>query len=165
MPDELWARIVYDFALAHRLRTINREHLLRLKTPLYLGWAAGYAKEMEAADEAAVERRLERLRRLTKSPNHISYPGGDGPTGSTHSRAMREGFVYEGASQASSGSVNDTIHNRVNPARFDTLGPAERKCGTTNLTWSRRICSRRKSDNNLWRANQDEFQGCTHRHP
>jgi hypothetical protein len=61
MPDELWARIVYDFALAHRLRTINREHLLRSMTPLYLGWAAGYAKEMEAADEAAVERRLERL--------------------------------------------------------------------------------------------------------
>jgi electron transfer flavoprotein alpha/beta subunit len=30
-------------------------------TPLYLGWAAGYAKEVEAAEEAAVERRLERL--------------------------------------------------------------------------------------------------------
>jgi glucosylglycerate synthase len=61
MPDELWARIVYDFALAHRLRTINREHLLRSMTPLYLGWAAGYAREVEAADGAAVERRLERL--------------------------------------------------------------------------------------------------------
>ncbi len=36
MPDELWARIVYDFALAHRLRTINRDHLLRSMTPLYL---------------------------------------------------------------------------------------------------------------------------------
>ncbi len=61
MPDELWARIVYDFALAHRLRTINREHLLRSMTPLYLGWAAGYAREVEAAEEAAVERRLECL--------------------------------------------------------------------------------------------------------
>jgi hypothetical protein len=61
MPDELWARIVYDFALAHRLRTINREHLLRSMTPLYLGWAASYAKEVEAAQGAAVERRLERL--------------------------------------------------------------------------------------------------------
>ena len=61
MPDELWARIVYDFALAHRLRTINREHLLRSMTPLYLGWAAGYAKEVEAEEGAAVERRLERL--------------------------------------------------------------------------------------------------------
>jgi len=61
MPDELWARIVYDFALAHRLRTINREHLLRSMTPLYLGWAAGYAREMETANEGEVERRLERL--------------------------------------------------------------------------------------------------------
>ena len=61
MPDELWARIVYDFALAHRLRTINREHLLRSMTPLYLGWVAGYAMEVETAEAATVERRLERL--------------------------------------------------------------------------------------------------------
>jgi hypothetical protein len=61
MPDELWVRIVFDFALAHRLRTISREHLLRSMTPLYLGWAAGYAREVEDAEGAAVERRLERL--------------------------------------------------------------------------------------------------------
>ena len=30
MPDDLWVRIVYDFALAHRLRTINRDHLLKI---------------------------------------------------------------------------------------------------------------------------------------
>jgi hypothetical protein len=29
MPDNLWARIVYDFLLAYRLRTINRGHLAR----------------------------------------------------------------------------------------------------------------------------------------
>ena len=34
MPDELWARIVFDFALAHRLRTINSDHLLLSMTPL-----------------------------------------------------------------------------------------------------------------------------------
>ena len=28
IPDELWVKIIYDFALAHRLRTINRAHLL-----------------------------------------------------------------------------------------------------------------------------------------
>jgi hypothetical protein len=61
MPDELWVRIVYEFALAHRLRTISREHLLRSMTPLYLGWVAGYAREMETAEESVVERRLERL--------------------------------------------------------------------------------------------------------
>jgi hypothetical protein len=61
IPDELWVRIVYDFALAHRLRTINRAHLLGSLTPLYLGWVASYALETEGADVAALNRRLERL--------------------------------------------------------------------------------------------------------
>ena len=30
LPDQLWVKIVYDFALGHRLRTISRDHLLRL---------------------------------------------------------------------------------------------------------------------------------------
>jgi hypothetical protein len=42
MPDNLWARIVYDFILAYRLRTINRGHLLGALTPLYLAWVASH---------------------------------------------------------------------------------------------------------------------------
>ncbi|MGB6974276.1 MAG: hypothetical protein WBD67_06300 [Terracidiphilus sp.] len=42
MPDSLWARIVFDFALAYRLRTINRGHLLGALIPLYLAWAASH---------------------------------------------------------------------------------------------------------------------------
>jgi hypothetical protein len=42
MPDSLWARIVYDFVLAFRLRTINRGHLLGALTPLYLAWVASH---------------------------------------------------------------------------------------------------------------------------
>jgi glucosylglycerate synthase len=61
MPDELWARIVYDFALAHRLRTINRDHLLRSMTPLYLAWVVSYTRELETAGATAVEQRIERL--------------------------------------------------------------------------------------------------------
>jgi glucosylglycerate synthase len=63
MPDDLWVRIVYDFALAHRLRTISRDHLLRSITPLYLGWIASYALEMETAGPSEVEARIERLAR------------------------------------------------------------------------------------------------------
>lgn len=44
----LWARIVYDFALAFRLRTINRGHLLGAFTPLYLAWVASH---MRLADD------------------------------------------------------------------------------------------------------------------
>jgi glucosylglycerate synthase len=61
IPDELWARIVYDFALAYRLRTIGRDHLLRAMTPLYLGWVASYALEVESLEATAVQKRLERL--------------------------------------------------------------------------------------------------------
>ncbi len=61
LPDDLWARSVYDFALGHRLRTINRDHLLRAMTPLYLGWVASYALEMQNATVKAAEQRLERL--------------------------------------------------------------------------------------------------------
>ncbi len=42
MPESLWARIVFDFLLAYRLRTINRGHLLGALIPLYLAWVASY---------------------------------------------------------------------------------------------------------------------------
>jgi hypothetical protein len=60
-PDELWARTIYDFALAHRQRVMNRDHLLRAMTPLYLAWVASYATQVEAAVPTAVEQRLDRL--------------------------------------------------------------------------------------------------------
>ena len=61
MDDTLWARIVYDFALAHRLRNISRDHLVRSMTPLYLGWVASYAREVQDAGPLDVEQRIERL--------------------------------------------------------------------------------------------------------
>jgi hypothetical protein len=61
MPDVTWAHVVYDFALAHRLRTISRDQMLRALTPIYLGWVASYALELEHASPEAAERRLEEL--------------------------------------------------------------------------------------------------------
>lgn len=42
MPEALWARTVFDFLVAYRLRTINRAHLLGAFIPLYLAWVAGH---------------------------------------------------------------------------------------------------------------------------
>jgi glucosylglycerate synthase len=42
MPETLWARIVFDFLIAFRLRTINRGHLMGALIPLYLAWVAGH---------------------------------------------------------------------------------------------------------------------------
>jgi glucosylglycerate synthase len=61
MDDSLWVRVVYDFALAHHLRTINRDHLLKSMTPLYLGWVASYTQELQGTGALEVENRLERL--------------------------------------------------------------------------------------------------------
>lgn len=61
MPDRLWARILYDFALGHRLRNISQDHLIRAMTPLYLAWVASYALELGAAGGKAAEQRLEQL--------------------------------------------------------------------------------------------------------
>jgi hypothetical protein len=61
IPDEVWVRIVYDFALGHRLQAISRDHLLRSITPLYLGWIASYALEVETAGPAEREARMETL--------------------------------------------------------------------------------------------------------
>jgi hypothetical protein len=61
MPDDLWARIVYDFALAHRLRTVNPEHLLGSMTPLYMAWVSSYVRGMESAGATTVEDRIETL--------------------------------------------------------------------------------------------------------
>ena len=51
MPDSLWARIVYDFLLAYRLRTINRGHLLGALTPLYLAWVASHLLQTSAGTD------------------------------------------------------------------------------------------------------------------
>jgi hypothetical protein len=61
MPDDLWVRIVYDFALAHRQRAINREHLLKAMTPLYLAWVASHAVELKDATPTSFDSSLERL--------------------------------------------------------------------------------------------------------
>ena len=52
MPEGLWARIVFDFLIAYRLRTINRGHLLGALIPLYLAWVAGHINVMVSGTSA-----------------------------------------------------------------------------------------------------------------
>lgn len=57
LPDNLWARIVYDFLIAYRLRTINRGHLLGALIPLYSAWIASYINIVASGTPA--ERQIE----------------------------------------------------------------------------------------------------------
>ncbi len=61
MPDGLWARILYDFAVGWRVKTMDREQLLRSMTPLYLGWVASYVNEVGPLGRIEAEARVERL--------------------------------------------------------------------------------------------------------
>ncbi len=61
MADALWARVVYDFALAHRLRTLSRGHLLGALAPIYLGWVGSRVLELEGV--ASADARQEQLER------------------------------------------------------------------------------------------------------
>lgn len=61
MPDDVWARIVYDFALAFRLRVLSRGHLLGAMAPLYLGWVGSRVLELQSA--VNVSTRQEQLER------------------------------------------------------------------------------------------------------
>lgn len=61
LPDRLWARIVFDFAMAYRARVMNRDHLIGALAPLYLGWFGSLYTEMGDAQPARLEERLEQL--------------------------------------------------------------------------------------------------------
>jgi len=61
LDDGLWARIVYDFAVAHFARLMERGQLLRSMTPLYLGWVAGFVNQARDLAPSAVEARVEAL--------------------------------------------------------------------------------------------------------
>jgi glucosylglycerate synthase len=61
MPDALWARVIYDFAVGWRTKAMDRNQLLLSMTPLYLGWVASWVNEVGALEADAAEARLERL--------------------------------------------------------------------------------------------------------
>jgi hypothetical protein len=61
IEDRLWARLVFDFAVAHSVRSLERGQLLRSMTPLYLGWVASFANELQGLEPEAAEARVERL--------------------------------------------------------------------------------------------------------
>jgi hypothetical protein len=58
-PDDLWARIVYDFALGHHYSVVHRDHLLRSLTPLYLGRTAAFVLATRTAAAPATQAYLD----------------------------------------------------------------------------------------------------------
>ena len=61
IPDELWAKIIYDAAVAYRARVMPREHLLKALTPLYLGRTATFVMDTQGLTSSEAESRVESL--------------------------------------------------------------------------------------------------------
>ncbi len=61
IPDNLWARVVFDAAVAYRNRVLPREHLLKAFTPLYLGRTASFVLDTQGLTSAEAEGRIETL--------------------------------------------------------------------------------------------------------
>lgn len=61
ITDDIWVDTVLGFAVAVHRKTMNREHLLRSLTPLYLGRTASFVIETRESSSDDVEERIERL--------------------------------------------------------------------------------------------------------
>ena len=61
IPDEFWARLIYDVAVSYHRRAMPREHLLKAFTPLYLGRTATFVLETQGLTSAEAEGRIEAL--------------------------------------------------------------------------------------------------------
>jgi hypothetical protein len=61
MDDDLWSQVVLDFALAYKRQPVERGHLLRSLTPLYLARVASFVQQTRLLGSDDVESRIERL--------------------------------------------------------------------------------------------------------
>ncbi|RJQ23959.1 MAG: glycosyltransferase [Nitrospiraceae bacterium] len=64
MPEEVWVEIIYSFAVAAHKKIMNREHLLKSLTPLYIGRTASFVIEAWDSGAQEVEEKIERLCRV-----------------------------------------------------------------------------------------------------
>ncbi|MCI0355501.1 MAG: glycosyltransferase [Acidobacteria bacterium] len=61
LDDGLWASVVYEFAVAFHRRKLDRQHLLKSLTPLYLGWVSSYVVRTQADNDDEAEQKIELL--------------------------------------------------------------------------------------------------------
>jgi hypothetical protein len=59
LPAEMWADIIYNFAIAYHRTHINKTHLLKSLTPLYLARLASFINEALQSNADEVENILE----------------------------------------------------------------------------------------------------------
>jgi glycosyltransferase involved in cell wall biosynthesis len=61
IPDEVWVQIIYSFAAATHAKVLNKEHLLKSLTPLYIGRVASFVIETWECSADEVEEKINAL--------------------------------------------------------------------------------------------------------
>lgn len=61
LSDEIWVDIIYNFAIAFHKRIMNKEHLLKSLTPLYIGKIASFVVEAWDSTATDVEEKIEKI--------------------------------------------------------------------------------------------------------
>lgn len=74
-PDDLWARVVYEFSLGHHYAVVHRDHLLRSLVPIYLGRTAAFVLAAERRDAAGTEALLESVGRAFERQKPVLVEG------------------------------------------------------------------------------------------
>ncbi len=59
--DDIWATLIYEYAVAFHKRTLDRKHLLQSLTPLYLGKVTSFVLETQGLDQRGAEDKIEEL--------------------------------------------------------------------------------------------------------
>ena len=58
-PDQLWARTVYEFAVAYHKAVIGRDHIVQALVPIFRGRALTFVTQNREAGEEAIEKGIE----------------------------------------------------------------------------------------------------------
>lgn len=79
MPDEVWAEIIYSFAIAAHRQIMSKEHLLKSLTPLYIGRTASFVRENLNSDAREVEDKIEALCGIFEMEKTLIVENWEGP--------------------------------------------------------------------------------------
>jgi glycosyltransferase involved in cell wall biosynthesis len=72
LPNVIWVRIIYDFALAYHRKVMSQTHILKSLTPLYLGWIASFVNQTIDSNAEEVEEKIEVLsQEFEKQKSHL----------------------------------------------------------------------------------------------
>lgn len=61
LSDEIWVDIIYNFTIAFHRKIMNKEHLIKSLTPLYIGKIASFVIEAWDSTATDVEEKIEKL--------------------------------------------------------------------------------------------------------